>query len=183
MVRGRLDILGKRVTFSTGEVSLVGDFDPYLHFVAKSQRDKMVVTITVEGLASDPKITFSSEPELPQDEVLAQLLFGQSVDNLSAFQLARLAAAAAELAGKGGPGILSSVRQATGLDDLDVATDDKGKTAVKAGTYISDNVYLGVQAGEESSVSINLDIAKGVKLKGQAGQTDSGVGLFYEKEY
>ncbi len=184
MVRGRIDVLGKRITFTTGEVSLVGDFDPYLNFVATSQRGNMTVKVTVQGVASDPKITFSSEPELPQDEVLAQLLFGQSVDDLSPFQIARLAAAAAELSGKGGStGILGSIRQSTGLDDLDVVEDAEGNTSVKAGTYVSDNVYLGVQAGEESSVTINLDVTKDVKLKGQAGQRQSGVGIFYEREY
>ncbi|PLX39500.1 MAG: hypothetical protein C0606_03055 [Hyphomicrobiales bacterium] len=184
MVRGRIDMLGKRVEFTSGEVTLAGDFDPYLQFVATTRRDGLTVTISVTGPASDPDIVFSSEPELPQDEVLAQLLFGRSVDELSAFQLARLADAAAQLSGRGGvSGVLDKIRKGTGLDDLDVVEDKNGKAAVKAGTYLSDNVYLGVQAGEESSVSINLDITKGLKLKGQAGQTDSGVGIFYESEY
>jgi len=30
---------------------------------------------------------------------------------------------------------------------------------------------------------INLDIGRGVKLKGEAGAEGTGAGIFYEKEY
>ena len=77
------------------------------------------------------------------------------------------------------------MREATGLDDLDVVTDEKGNTAAKAGRYISDNVYLGVQAGTEgnSKVTIDLDVTKNLKARGSLGTDDAGVGLFFEKDY
>ena len=45
--------------------------------------------------------------------------------------------------------LLGNLRAATGLDDLDVVTDSEGNAAVRAGRYISDNVYLGVEAGAQ----------------------------------
>ena len=184
MIRGRIDILGQRITFDRGELTLFGDLDPYLNFQATTTNERVTVILTVEGRASDPNITFSSNPDLPQDEILAQLLFGRSINDLSPFQIAQLAAAAAQLAGGGGPSIMDQLRVSTGLDDLDLVTDSEGGAAVKAGRYIDDNIYLGVTAGEENSgVSINLDITKNLKLKGEAGTRDSSVGIFYEREY
>lgn len=186
MVRGRLSILGQRITFDEGEVSLVGDLDPFLNFVARSPGSDITVFITVSGRVSDLKVEFSSQPELPQDEVLARLIFNRGINELSPIQIAQLAAAAAELAGGSNTSLLGNLRGATGLDDLDVVTDSEGNAAVRAGRYISDNVYLGVEAGAGGSTkgTINLDITEDLKARGSVGSDgDSGLGIFYEKDY
>ncbi|HEV7415333.1 MAG TPA: translocation/assembly module TamB domain-containing protein, partial [Tianweitania sediminis] len=185
LIRGRVGILGQRITFDEGEVTLVGDLDPYLNFVARSEADDITVFVTVTGRASDVEINFSSQPELPQDEVLARLIFNRSINDLSAFQIAQLAAAAAELAGGGNSSLLGSLRANTGLDDLDVVTDSEGNAAVRAGRYIQENVYLGVEAGAggNARATINLDVTENLKVRGAAGTNDSSVGVFYERDY
>ncbi|MBB2972021.1 translocation and assembly module TamB [Mesorhizobium sp. RMAD-H1] len=183
--RGRLDILAQRITFDEGQVTLVGDLNPQLNFVARAERSDIVVLITVTGTVDDLHVAFSSQPELPQDEVLARLIFDRSINELSAFQVAQLAAAAAELAGGRNTSLLGSLRKGTGLDDLDIVTDSRGNAGVRAGRYIRDNVYLGVEAGSggNTKATINLDITKNLKAKGALGTSDSSVGLFYEKDY
>ena len=186
LIRGRLSILSQRITFDEGTVTLVGDLNPFLNFVARSEGTDITVFITVSGRASDIGVTFSSQPELPQDEVLARLIFNRGIDELSAFQIAQLAAAAAELAGGSNNSLLGNLRNATGLDDLDVVTDSKGNAAVRAGRYIQDNIYLGVEAGAQGSTrgTINLDITQDLKAKGAVGSDgDSSLGVFYEKDY
>jgi translocation and assembly module TamB len=185
MIRGRLSILAQRITFDEGEVSLVGDLDPFLNFVARSPSDDITVFITVSGRVSDLKIAFSSQPELPEDEVLARLIFNRGINELSPIQIAQLAAAAAELAGGSNTSLLGNLRNATGLDDIDIVTDTEGNAAVRAGRYISDNVYLGVEAGAQGSTkgTINLDITEELKARGAVGTNDSSVGIFYEKDY
>ena len=57
---------------------------------------------------------------------------------------------------------------------------------MRAGRYISDNVYLGVEAGAGGSTkgTINLDITEDLKARGSVGSNgDSGLGVFYEKDY
>lgn len=187
LTRGRLDILGRRVTFETGTVTLLGDLDPQLNFVARTEGDGITVFVIVSGRASAPDITFSSNPALPQDEVLSRLIFNRSMGELSPIQLAQLAAAAAELVGGGGGGgLVESLRGAAGLADLDIVTDDAGNVGVQAGTYIQDNVYLGVTAGAngQSKVTINLDVTDDLTIKGAAGQDgNSSIGVFYERDY
>ena len=170
--------------FDSGRVTLIGDLDPYVDFTATTPGTDITVTIRVTGRVSDLSIRFTSQPELPQDEVLARLIFGKGISSLSPLQVARLAAAASELAG-GGPSIMDSVREATGLDDLDVVTDEEGNTAARAGRYISDNAYLGVEAGSAGSgkVTIDLDITGDLKARGALGTDESSLGIFYEKDY
>lgn len=184
--RGRLDILTQRVTFDEGRVTLVGDMNPQLYFVARSDGGDITVLVTVQGTVDNLDIKFSSEPELPQDEVLARLIFKRSMSELSAFQIAQLAAAAAELAGGKNANLLGALRQSVGLDDLDVVTDSKGNAAVRAGSYIRDNIYLGVEASgvDGTKGTINLDITRDLKAKASVGSNgDSGMGVFYEKDY
>lgn len=187
LTRGRLSILGQRITFERGTVTLVGDLDPQLDFVASTQSDDITVLVTVSGRVSALEIGFSSNPQLPEDEVLARLIFKRSMGELSPLQLAQLAAAAAELVGGGGGGgLVDSLRGAAGLADLDVVTDAKGNVGVQAGTYLQDNVYLGVTAGAngQSKVTINLDVTDDLTIKGAAGQDgNSSIGVFFEQDY
>ncbi|WP_024585881.1 translocation/assembly module TamB domain-containing protein [Aliihoeflea sp. 2WW] len=186
LIRGRLGILGQRIEFEEGTITLVGDLDPVLNFVASSESDGTTVFITVSGRVSALDISFSSSPQLPEDEVLARLIFNRSLNELSAFQIAQLAAAAAELAGGGNSSLLGSLRSATGLDDLDIVTDSEGNAAVRAGRYIQDNIYLGVEAGAGGTArgTINLDITDELKARGAVGSDgDSSLGVFFERDY
>lgn len=186
LIRGRLSILGRRIVFDDGSVTLIGDLDPFVNLTATSQSGDTTVIITVSGRASDISIDFSSQPALPQDEVIARLIFDRSISELSAFQIAQLAAAVAELSGGQNTSLLGQLRQSTGLDDLDVVTDAEGNAAVRAGRYVRDNVYLGVQAGSggSSEVTIDLDITENLKARGAAGADgESSIGLFYERDY
>ncbi|MCO6390793.1 translocation/assembly module TamB [Aliihoeflea aestuarii] len=187
LIRGRLGILGQRIEFEEGTITLIGDLDPVLNFVASSSAGSgTTVFITVSGRVSDLDISFSSTPQLPEDEVLAQLIFNRSIGELSPLQIAQLAAAAAELAGGGNSSLLGSLRGATGLDDLDIITDSEGNAAVRAGRYIQDNIYLGVEAGAGGTArgTINLDITDEFTARGAVGSDgDSSLGLFFERDY
>lgn len=184
--RGRLSILGQRITFEEGSVTLVGDLDPYLDFRARTQGEGSTVFIDVTGRVSDPSIAFSSNPPLPEDEVLSRLLFGRAMGELTPLQLGRLAGAAAELAGGSNTSLVDSLRARTGLDDLDVVAGEDGNLAVQAGTYIQDNVYLGVQAGADgqSRATINLDLTDDIKARASTGTDgETSVGVFFESDY
>lgn len=187
MRRGRLEILGKRLTFTDGTIGFGGDLIPTLDLKATSTAGATTITVNVAGLANNPQITFSSSPALPQDEILAQLIFNRSLSNLSAFQIAQLASAVSQLAGGGSTSLLDGLRNKLGVDDLDVTTDENGGASVRAGKYLNDRTYIELQQGADSGSSkavINLDVGKGVKLKGSAaGDGSASGGIFFEKEY
>ncbi len=147
LIRGRLDILGKRLTLSEAQLLLEGDFVPYIRVVASTENDGITTSVVIQGRADEPDVSFTSTPELPEEEVISRLLFGRGLDTISPLQAAQLASAVATLAGRGGEGVIGRLRQGFGLDDLDVATDADGGTSVRAGKYISENVYTQVEGG------------------------------------
>lgn len=185
--RGRLEVLGQRIDFDEGSLQLTGNLDPQIDFVARTSSGDVTAIITVAGRVSSPEITFSSQPPLPQDEVLARIIFNRSVGNLSPFQIAQLASAAADLAGGGGgTGLIGALRGATGFDDLDIVTEENGETALRAGRYIDDNIYLDVQAEQDGDTRarINLDVTDDFTVRGSVGSDgNSTLGLFYERDY
>jgi len=184
--RGRLDILGKRLTLTEGRVTIQGSLDPWLRFVATTEAEDTEVQVIVEGLASAPEITFASNPELPQEEVVARLIFGRGLDNISALQAARLASAVATLSGREGGDLVGRLRGGLGLADLDVSQTAEGDTQVSAGAYVSERVYTEITADSagKQRINLNLDLTDSLTVKGGAANDgDSGVGIFFERDY
>ena len=82
--------------------------------------------------------------------------------------------------------MISNLREGFGLDDLDITTTDDGTAAVRAGKYISDNIYTDVTAASDGTgeVSLNLDLTPNLTARGTLGSDgDSGIGIFFEKDY
>jgi translocation and assembly module TamB len=202
--RGTFSLAGQTLTFTKGEVSFAGDgiADPSLDFIATAVSGSVLATLEITGTAKAPKIILSSSPDLPQDEILAQLLFGKSASSLGPFELAQIAAALASLTGvaPGATDPLGGVRQALGLDRLSIGSTASGSPALQAGRYVARGVYVGVQQGVSggSQAQVQIDLLKGLKLQGTVGtggattgsQTidpsndpGSSVGLTYQFEY
>jgi len=186
LIRGRLDILGKRLVLTRASLRLEGDFDPYLDVIASNQGSSVTTFVGIEGPASDPKVSFWSSPELPEEEVLSQLLFDRDLNSLSPLQAARLAGAVATLAGKGGVGLIGKLRGGLGLDDFDVNTNARGGTQVTAGKYLNDRTYTEVQMDDtgNSEIHLNFDLTDTITLRASStSDGDSGVGVYLEKDY
>lgn len=186
LIRGRLDLLGQRFNLDEGSARLQGAFTPFIRLSASTVTDGITVTILVEGPANEPEISFLSSPELPEEEVLARLIFGRGLNNLSPLQAAQLANAVATLSGRGGEGIVGRLREGFGLDDLDITTDEDGEVGLRAGRYLSENVYTDVTvgAGGNTEINLNLDVTPSVTVRGRLGTDgDTGLGVYFERDY
>ncbi|MEM1272267.1 MAG: translocation/assembly module TamB domain-containing protein [Pseudomonadota bacterium] len=183
LIRGRLSILGQRLDLREGSVTLRGG-DPYLSLAAETQSGEYTITIVLEGPASAPVVSFTSAPDLPEDEVLAQLFFGRSLSNLSALQALQLADGVASLTG-GGSGILTRLREGLGLDNFDLQTDDEGNAIVSAGRYLSENIYTNFTVDEDGTgVTLNIDLTPSITARGGVSSSgESGIGVFFERDY
>jgi translocation and assembly module TamB len=212
--RGSFTIAGNKLTFTQGRVSFDGaglqkKIDPTLDFTAQTSLASTTATLRITGVADAPRFDFSSSPVLPQDEIMAQLLFGENAAQLTALQAAQIGAALATLSGVGGSGLnpLVKLQKSLGLDRLTVgantttsatgATENSG-AAIEAGRYISKRVYIeGKQTtAGTSQVQVDVDLTKHLKLQTRLGngtastqgttpENDPGssIGLSYQFEY
>ena len=158
LVRGDLDLAGRRFQFDTGSINLDGPIrSARIDIKAERTAEDIDATVHVTGSPVEPKFELESTPSLPQDEILARVLFGRSMAELSALEAAQLAAGLTQLAG-GNAGFdpVGLVRQATGLDRVSVSASG-GVATVSAGKYVAKDVYLQIGAGGEGGVGAEVE--------------------------
>lgn len=188
MRRGVFQLVGQRLDFSRGNLTFAGSLTtPELDFAAETKAGDVTARVAVSGYADAPQFSLTSDPVLPQDEILSRLLFKKAAGGLSPFQALQLAQAVAQLSGgAAGPDVFEQARKSLGLDSLDVSTGASGGPALGASRYISDRVSVGVKAGAkpaDTAVGVDFDVTRRIKLKGEAGsdgRTSLGVGAEYE---
>ena len=186
LIRGWLDIPGRRLPLSEGLARLQGHFVPFFRIVASTEAGDVTVNVILVGRADDLEVTFASQPELPEEEALAQLLFGRSIARISPVQAALMADTASRLAGRGGSGAIDRLRRNFGLDDLNVESSDEGETSLRVGKFLSDRLYTEIEVGSDgvTDINLNLDLGRSVTVKGETGaQGDTSVGIFFERDY
>ncbi len=200
--RGEISVLARRLTLSRGRLDFQGGLLPELDFEASSQAGGTTVRATVTGPPNAPVIGFNSTPELPQDEVLARLLFDRPVSDLSPFEGAQLAQAivgATGVAGGGASGVLDRLRRTFALDRLAVGgggenasrttnAEERNGPTLEAGRYIADGVYVGVRQGTDSGssrVGVRVDLTPRIRLEAETGDREAGerVGVSMEWQW
>lgn len=149
VVKGVFEFAGRRFTIQAGELLFVGGetIDPSLNVTARETVDELQITLQISGTLSSPGLSLSSTPSLPEDEILARILFGESVAGLSALQLVQLASTVGSLSGGGGFDVIGGARSLLGLDRLNISAGDGGENGnggatIAGGKYLTDDVYL-----------------------------------------
>ena len=192
IVRGTFSFAGKRFDLDRGIVHFEGGAlsDPTLDISASTTVNDIDAVINITGTGQHPQIEFTSTPALPQDEVLSRLLFGDSPENLSAIQAIQLASALNSLRGSGG-GLnpLGKLRSATGIDRLEILGADSAtgrQTAVSAGKYISNDIYVSIitDARGFTATQLEISLTKALSALSEVGSFGgSSVSVRYKKNY
>lgn len=148
LVRGDYTFAGTRFELTRGRIQfdLNEAINPRLDVLAETSKNGTNVDIAITGNAQSPSIAFSSDPALPEEEILSRLLFGGSVTSLSATDAVQLAAAVAALQGGGG-GLdpIGQLRRSIGLDQLRIVSADPliGRgTGIAIGKNITREIYV-----------------------------------------
>ena len=197
-VRGGLDVLGKHFTLAEGRISFDGGWpvSPQLNIVMAYESSGFTADVTVGGSASKPDISLSSQPAMPQDEIISQIMFGQSAGTLSHVQALQLAAGAAELAGLGSTDVMGFGRRLLGLDVFKLNSENTGpesgdtamsSTSLEMGTYVRDNVYVGVEQGigrdSDTGAVVEIELTPSLEAQAKASTNRTEFGLEWKKNY
>jgi translocation and assembly module TamB len=165
LVRGTLGFAGRSFELESGRISFNGGpaSNPSIRVAAASEVDGTTVRVIIRGTGQNPDISFSSTPALPQDEIMARILFGNSIGELSAIQAVQLAGSLNSLRG-GAAGLnpLGVLQSATGLDRLRILSAD-AKTgrdmAVAFGQYITNDLYVEIVTDARGYTATQLEIS------------------------
>ncbi len=172
VVRGDYEFAGKRFVFDdSGTIALSTDLERIrLNLRAEREDPALTAVIEVTGTAASPEIVLTSTPELPQDEILSQVLFGRSASQLSAFEAAQLASGVASLAGGGGFDVIGNIRELAGLDRLSFGGDASSLT-VAGGRYLTDDIYFEIIGGGEGggAARVEWQVRRNVAVESQFG--------------
>ena len=200
-VRGSLEILSRNFQFEDGEVRFTGALLPSLDLGLVYTGPQITAVVKATGSATSPEINLSSDPPLPQDEIIAQVLFGKSFSQLSRLETVQAANATrdlASLAGSGGLGalgLMDLLRGDMGLDMLQLGSTPSGTaerqagrdasvqsraaagegsiTTLEVGKYITNEVFLGVEQGVgTNNTSVRIEVDLRSNLS-LDGRTDS----------
>ncbi len=192
LIRGTLDFAGHSFALQEGRINFTGGpvNDPTVAISASDNLGDLAVSVNVAGRATDPRVTFSSTPALPDDEILSRILFGSSIANLSAIQAVQLASSLNALrATSGGLNPLGRLRSATGISRLRILAPEEASgrgTALAAGQYLTDNIYIELVTDARGFTATQLEVSltRWLSLLSQAGGSGANsVNLRIRKDY
>ena len=191
-VRGHVTYRGRKFDLDRGRITFSGADQnrPILDVLARHEVSDYTITLHVEGDSRQPELTFSSSPELPEEDILSLLAFGKTIDRLSGSERTALSSQGAAIAGNIISGILEKrLGDTLGLDTLEVEVGDElGTGSVRGGRYVTQDLFLSYERhlGEQvgNTVEVEYSLGPRVKLKGASDDKgQSSLDLFWHIEY
>jgi translocation and assembly module TamB len=188
VVRGDYDFAGKRFTIDDRSVVYLAAKPANIRLQLDAVREDPTLTVTVRirGTAERPEITLTSSPSLPNDEVLAKVLFERSASQLSPVEAAQLASALSSLAGGGGFDVIGNLRSFAGLDRLAFGGNETSGMSIAGGKYLTDDVYLELAGGGRDGPSAQVEwrVRKNLSILSRlAGQGGNRLAIRWRKDY
>jgi len=186
IVRGSFDLFGKRFALAAGDIHFDGSVPslPTFDVTAENRRKDLTSRIRFSGTPSALSLKLESDPPFPSDEILARVLFGRSVTEVTPLQAVRLAQAVNTLSGRSG-GVLDFMgrtRMFIGVDQLGIRQSEEGSgvTSVTVGKYLAEGIYLEMDKGvgtEPSKISVEVDLTPNITIESETGSDSRGGGI------
>ena len=193
--RGTMLILKRPFKLAEGRIEFDGSWPPIpaLRITAVCSRADINASVHIVGNANNPEVTLTSVPSLPEDEIIARILFGKDMSTITPLQALSLASEATKLRKiSGGGGIMDDVQSAIGVDRVEFREAGEGNTSpeVAAGKYLGDRTYVEMRrttSREQSGRSrlyLEQELRPNIVLEAESGiEMRSGVGVFWKKDY
>lgn len=184
-VGGTYAAYGQNLVIERGVLYFSGEpANPRLDILALRPDIDVTVGVSIQGLATSPRVRLYSRPPMSDMEKLSWLVMGRAPaglgrDDTALLQRAALALLAGEGAGRS-PGLL----QRLGLDELSLRRGESGDlagTVVSLGKQLSERLFIGYERGLNAAAGswhLLYRIARRLTLRLQAGE-ESAVEAVY----
>jgi len=184
VVRGQVEPIGGRVfVLERGKVAFGGGpaATGTIDLVARYDNPRAVVRATVAGTVAKPQLQLTSDPPLEEAQIAMLVATGRTELKAGAGGVNTLAAGDAGLAAAGA--VLTGVFKDLLSDKLPVDSVSLDSTAVTAGKYLTDRIYVGYvrrfdakpEKGENpDEVRLEYHLAPGWQVETRYGSGQSG---------
>lgn len=185
LVRGSATVFSRRFTLEEGEVLFNGPpTDARISLLAHYQREDFQADVAVSGSLMSPTVALTSIPTLPDDEIIARLLFDRSASELGPFEAAQLAA---QLSGQDIFGFFGRFRELVGVDRLDIGSDANGGLTVTSGRRFGNDFYVEVEsagAAALSTASVEWTLTPQLSILSRlSADTEASVAIRWRRDY
>jgi len=170
----KLEIQRGRLIFTGGPIG-----DPGIELRAIKRYPDVTVGVNVRGTLQRPRISFFSDPSLPQSQIVSLILSGgggsSSLQMLQAGSSpqSQQATAANELLTQGGAILAQQLGSRIGLPDISLETDLNNSTSLVLGKYLSPRLYVSYGVGltqQLNAIRLRYSLGDHWTIRTEAGQ-------------
>ncbi len=173
----RLDIERGRLVFSGGPVN-----NPGVDIRAIKQYPDVKAGVNVRGTLLQPRLSFFSEPSLPQSQIVSLILAGGSIE--SAQNRGNPNQAGNELLAQGSAILAQQLGAKVGLEDVSLESGLDNQTSLVLGKYLSPRLYVsyGISFTEQlNTLKLRYTLTDRWTVKTEVGEA-RGADLVYTIE-
>ena len=179
---GRYEALGQKLEINRGR--LLFDTspldDPGLDIEARRRIETTEVGLNVRGTLQAPRLTFFSDPSMPQSQIVSYLLTGKTVDSMTGSDTSSVNSARDSLAMQGGGFLASQLGRRIGLEEVGVESTinsaGEADTALVLGKFLSPRLFVsyGISLTESiNTLKLRYTISDKWVFKTEAGENQS----------
>ena len=142
VAEGKYMALGRRLDIERGRLIFGGGLlaDPGIDIRAPTEFPDVKAGVNVRGTLRAPRMTFFSEPSLPQSQIVSLILAGGSLE--SAQDSDRAGAGRNALLAQGGAILAQQLGSKIGIEDVGIEQNLANETSLVLGKYLSPRLYV-----------------------------------------
>ena len=183
VVEGRYEAYGQKLEINKGNLLFSASplDDPGLDIEARRKIETITVGLNVRGTLREPRLTFFSDPSMPQTQVITYLLTGKEMSSMTSTDEMTMQMARDSLAMQGTGILAAQLGHRMGIEEVGVesSTDSAGNenTALVLGKFLSPRLYIsyGISLTESiNTLKLRYTITDRWVFRTEAGEYQSG---------
>jgi translocation and assembly module TamB len=179
---GRYEALGQKLGINRGRLLFDNSplDDPGIDIEARRRIETAEVGLNVRGTLQEPRLTFFSDPSMPQSQIVSFLLTGKTMDSVTGSDASSINSARDSLAMQGGGFLASQLGRRIGLEEVGVESTinsaGEANTALVLGKFLSPRLFVsyGISLTESiNTLKLRYTISDKWVFRTEAGEEQS----------